>query len=226
LYKSISFQKASVITGIALLLMVFLAPFAFFYVFQNIIDPIDAAVTMQNITASQTLFRIGVMSLLIVVVLDIIVAWGFYILLAPVNKMLSMLAAWMRIIYASIFAIAISRYFTLVQLVKLADVGVDIQVLHGQIHLLVLGFADKWNLGLAIFGLHLVLVGILIFRSEYIPKVLGILLIIAGLGYMIDSAGKILMAYFDFNLALYTFIGEVVIIFWLLLKGRKMNVID
>jgi hypothetical protein len=84
-------------------------------------------------------------------------------------------------------------------------------------------FNYGWTIGLAIFGLHLLLLGYLVFKLlGYIPKILGVLVIIAGLGYMIDSFGNLLSPTYDANIALFTFIGEVLLILWLLIKGARL----
>lgn len=80
-------------------------------------------------------------------------------------------------------------------------------------------------MGLAIFGLHLILVGYLVFKSGYATKwmgiLLGVLLAIAGLGYMVDSFGRLLLPSYTASVAQVTFVGEVLLIFWLLWKGIK-----
>jgi hypothetical protein len=83
------------------------------------------------------------------------------------------------------------------------------------------GFTDAWNIGLAIFGVSLLIVGYLVFKSGYLPKFLGILVVIAGLGYLIDNLGKLLSPNYNITLSMFTFIGEVLLIFWLLWRGIK-----
>lgn len=68
--------------------------------------------------------------------------------------------------------------------------------------------------------MHLLLLGYLAYRSGYVPKGVGILLVIAGLGYAADSVGPVLSSGYTVELVLFTFIGEVVLLFWLLIKGR------
>jgi len=82
-------------------------------------------------------------------------------------------------------------------------------------------FQSGWNSGLILFGLHLMILGYLVFKSVYFPKFLGVLVAIAGLGYLIDSLGKILIPDYKLTIAMTTFIGEVLLIFWLLWKGIK-----
>ena len=152
-----------------------------------------------------------------------VVAWALYVLLKPVNKSLSVLAAWFRIVYAAIFAIALNNLMIVLQFLSGADYlkAFETNQLHVQVMLSFNAFTDGWNIGLIIFGLHLLVVGYLVFKSGYLPRFLGILVIIAGLGYLIDNLGKLLSANYNLSIAMFTFIGEVLLIFWLLWKGIK-----
>jgi hypothetical protein len=158
-----------------------------------------------------------------VAILDVVVAWALYIFLKPVNKSLSLLAAWFRVVYAAIFAIALNNLLTALQLINSADYlkAFEPNQLHAQVMSSLNAFTSGWDLGLAFFGLHLLVVGYLAFKSGYIPKFLGILLIIAGLGYLIDSLGKLLLPNYNVSIAMFTFIGEALLLFWLLWKGIK-----
>lgn len=219
----ISIRTAALVAGLGLLLMAILAPIANFGVFEQLIISGDATTTATNIVASAGLFRIGIVIFLIVAILDVVVAWALYILLKPVNKSLSLLAAWFRIVYAAILALALSNLLGVLQLLK-GDVflkAFEANQLQAQVMLSLNGFTDVWDLGLAFFGLHLIVLGYLAFKSGYIPKVLSILVIVAGLGYTIDSFGKFLSPSYNLSLATYLFIGEVLLIFWLLWKGIK-----
>lgn len=85
--------------------------------------------------------------------------------------------------------------------------------------LLLDSFRNEWSIGLGIFGIHLFFLGYLVFKSD--QKVLGILVILAGLGYFIDSFGEILLADYSLTIGLYTFVGEIILIFWLIWIGLK-----
>lgn len=222
-FADISLRTSAVVAGLGLLLMTILAPIANFGVIEKLIVSGDATTTANNIMASAGLFRIGIVIFLIVAILDVVVAWALYVLLKPVNKSLSLLAAWFRIVYAAILAFALSNLLVVLQLLK-GDGYLkvfDTNQLYAQAMLFLNAFTDGWNLGLVIFGLHLLILGYLAFKSGYIPKILGILVIVAGLGYTIDSFGKFLSPSYDLSLAMFTFIGEVLLIFWLLWKGIK-----
>jgi len=90
-------------------------------------------------------------------------------------------------------------------------------------------FNNTWLIGLVFFGLHLFVLGYLIFKSGYIPRILGILLIVASIGYLIDSFANFLLPnyteYKDIFLLVVVvpgIIGELSLTFWLLFKGAKI----
>ena len=97
----ISLRKAARVAGFGLLIS-FIAGFI---AFERFAVPGDAATTAYNIMASEMLFRIKIASYLIVLTLDVVVAWALYVLLKPVNKSLSLLMAWFRVVYATIYGI-------------------------------------------------------------------------------------------------------------------------
>jgi Domain of unknown function (DUF4386) len=78
-------------------------------------------------------------------------------------------------------------------------------------------FDDIWKLGLALFGCHLLLIGWLAFTSGLVPRFVGVLVAIAGLGYLIDNLAGLLSMSYGFELASFTFIGEVLLMIWLLM---------
>lgn len=218
----ISERQAALVTGLGLLLMCVLAPIAYFSVIQNLIVPGDASGTVANITDSLGSFRLSIVFLLLVAVLDIIVAWGLYVLLKPINKSLALLAAWFRVVYTAIFAVAIANLYNVLPLLE--GVGyseiLSADQLNTQVMLLLESYRIEWETGLAIFGLHLFLLGYLVFKSG--PRVLGGLVVLAGAGYIVDSFGKMLIPHYSLTIGLYTFAGEILLIFWLLwiwLKG-------
>ena len=69
----------------------------------------------------------------------------------------------------------------------------------------------------------MLLLGYLLFRAGYMKKILGILVLFAGLGYMADGIGKVLSSNYTITISAFTFVGEVVLIFWLLITGRKFK---
>jgi hypothetical protein len=124
-------------------------------------------------------------------------------------------------------------------LVNLLDV---VQLLHGagaaavqsgqleaRVASSIASFDNGWALALAIFGLHLVGLGALLFRSAAFPRFLGALVILAGAGYLGDSFGKILVPDYALTISVFTFVGEALLIVWLLwiaIKGSRSAAIS
>lgn len=77
------------------------------------------------------------------------------------------------------------------------------------------------NLNRILFAVHLLLIGYLAHQSGFMPRAFGILLVIAGLGYLADGFGAVMVADYSPIFAMFTFVGEVAIIFWLLIRGAK-----
>jgi hypothetical protein len=110
-------RQAARVAGIAILAIAILAFFANFFVLNALIVSGDAATTAANIMASEGLFRIGIASLLVVVVLDMVAAWALYIFFKPVNPSLALLTAWFRVVYAAIFGVALLNLLLALELV-------------------------------------------------------------------------------------------------------------
>ena len=115
--KNITISTSAIIAGIGLLVMAIIAPIANFSILQRLVVPDDAGKTFTNIAASEGQFRIGIILFLATAILDIIVAWALYILLRPVNRSLSLLAGWFRIVYAAMLGIVSFYLINVVQLI-------------------------------------------------------------------------------------------------------------
>lgn len=221
--KETSLRKIAVITGIGLLIMAVLAPIVHMNIFPSIIIAGDAQTTAINLKASLFFFKIGILFFLIIAILDITVAWGLYILVKPVNRNISLLAAWFRIMYAAILVVSLNN---LLNIFQFTDNSIFLNVFdqnqaNTQILYLFNSFQSLWDISMILFSIHLLILGALMLMAKYIPKFLSILIIIAGIGYLIDGVGNILFVNYNFQIAMFTFIGEVIMIFWLFWKGIK-----
>lgn len=211
-FTAMSLRTAALVAGVGLLLMAILSPIAYLNTFQSLVKFDDTALTAQNILNSIGAFRTCIILLFIVAILDIVVAWALYNLLIPANKNLSALAAWLRVIYAGIFIFAISKLYVALQVIT-ADGTQSMTYLKA--------FQSTWDMGLILFGFHLLVLGYLAFKSGYIPKWLAVFLVLASVGYIVDGFGKALSSDYSLNIAQFTFVGEVLLIFWLLWRGFK-----
>jgi Domain of unknown function (DUF4386) len=217
-----SIRHASLTAGVALLLMSVLAIFGKVVVVDGLTTAGDAARTAADVTASAGLFRLGIASLIVVIALDVVVAWALYRVFSPVSPSLSMLAATMRLVYSAVFMVAIGQLLSVSRLLGddanravLGGDQVEVQAMQGM-----LAFNDIWYVGQFLFGLHLLLIGYLAYRSGYIPRVLGVLLVVAGLGYATDSLGAVLSQNPWTDVSAFTFLGEFLLALWLVFRAR------
>lgn len=216
--------QAALIGGLGMLIMSG-TPYAEFGVYAKMVVPDDPAATLANIQARPGRFVTALMLFLLTFVGDLIVAWAFYYLLAPVNRALALLTAWLRIVYTVIAIVAVLKLATVYQWATGASYASSLEagVLQGQVALLLGSFRYEWMLSLVLFGFHLILLGYLVFRSGYIPKLIGLLLALAGLGYAFHYLGPYLFPGLDLGWMMVLFFGELIWMFWLLIRGWKIE---
>jgi hypothetical protein len=220
-----SIQKTARLAGALYLVITLVAMVAHFYVPSNIIVPGDAVATASNIVASQTLFRVGGIGAEMVILLcEIVLSIVLYVLFKPVNKTLSILAAVSRLAMTTIHGINLINYFFVILL--LGGTGYLAVFDAGQINALVMLFLEAhsygFTIGIAFLTLHVFLLGYLIFKSGYFPRILGVLFVLAGLGYLIDSFALLLSPMYDTTpafLVLPIAVAEIAFPLWLLIKG-------
>ena len=221
----ISLGSAALIAGLGLLVMVMTTPFAEFFVFPKLVVPNNPAETVKNIMANVVLFRLAILGYLLTFICDIVVAWALYIFLKPVNEHFSLLAAWFRLIYTVISLVALLNLVNVLRLLTSPNYVTmfDSSQINFQIMLSLRTFRNEWSLAYIFFGIHLLLLGYLVFRANYIPKILGILLIIAGFGWLIDNLQPFLFSDFNVEFGMIVGWGELIFMLWLLFRGSKMK---
>ncbi len=216
------------VAGFGYLIIIVTGIFAEFFVRSGLIVPGDAAATAANIVASEPLFRAGIASEFVMLTSDVLVAWALYVIFRDVSRSLALLAAFFRLAHAAV--VGASLLNTYVPLLLLSD-ATYLAVFDGdQLGALALLFLDAHSygyvVGLVFFAVHCLILGYLVIRSRYVPRVLGALLMVASLGYLIDGFGWTLVS----NYAAYegslapllfgpAFLGEISFCLWLLVKG-------
>lgn len=217
-------RRSALVSGVSLLVLAVVAGVVNFLVIDGLVTDGDATRTAEDVLASEGLFRLGIALLVVVVILDVVVAWALMTFFEPVDQGLSRLAAWFRLGYAAIFAVAIGQLLGVPLLLSDEQylTTFSIEQRRTQALAAVQAFQDIWHVGLALFGIHLILIGYLAYRSDYVPRILGLLLVIAGCGYLFDTFGGLLAADYSLNVAAVTFIGEAALMLWLLIKGRSV----
>ena len=193
----------------------------------NLVVAGDAAITAQNIMANDGPFRASIVGWFIAILGDMLRAWALYVFFRQVNKSLALLSAWFMLVHDAIFGSALLNLVFASEL--LSGAGLSIVFEPNQMHSLMTLFINGYNYGFQIgiffFSFHLGIIGYLVLKSGYVPKMLGILLIVAFLGYLITSLDIILLLNYPkiINQALMVpnFLSELSLIVWLVLKGGK-----
>ncbi len=198
-----------------------LAIFANFLALSPVLQPGDAAGTAAALQQSETSFRLGAVAFLGIFVIDVVVAWALWVLFRPVHRDLSLLSAWFRLTYTVVLGAALGFLYAALWL---AAAPTALGEAHDEAVLLALQTFDfTWVAGLAAFGAHLVVLGVLLLRARG-PRWIGWLLLAAGAAYVLDTVAHMLLSDYeaaaDLFLALVavpSVIGEMSFAVWLLL---------
>jgi hypothetical protein len=218
-------KKTARTAGILILIIAVFGPFSMMYVPSTLIVPGDAATTARNITASEGLFRLGIVSDSIVFLLEIAIVVTLYVLLRPVSKTLSLVAASGRLAMTVVQGVNVLNSYAALRLLSGADYLTVLEP--GQPHALMMLFLDVheflvlvWGL---FFGLHLFFLGYLVYKSGYIPRILGVLLVFSSLCYFTQSWGSILLPEYRETFAFIGLLSAVELAFalWLVIKGVR-----
>jgi hypothetical protein len=223
--KTNSLRKTARVAGFLYLIIFIVAAFAFFPV-SSIIVPGDATATANNIIASESLFRMSIVGWSVVLLTEVVLSVILYVLLKPVSKTLALVMMFSRLAMTTIQGMNLLNHSFALLLLSGADYLTVFEP--DQLHALVMLFLNAYNYGDLIwqlfFGLHLFLLGYLVYKSGYIPRIMGVLLVVAALLYLAQSYGSILLPKYEETLAqvvLLTMIPELLFPLWLVIKGVK-----
>lgn len=183
----------------------------------------NIAVTFENILPNQGRFRLGMAGRLVMAILDMVTAWALYVFLLPARDRLPLLAAWFRITSTIIWGLVIAHFYGVVQLLsnngRFSVVGApEIQT---QVASLPGALCDTRDIPYGFFEMHPTLLGVVAFRSGFVPRVFGVILALGGISYVIDHAGVILFPGFGLETSPLFDWGELISMFWLLIWGGK-----
>ncbi|HYK52066.1 MAG TPA: DUF4386 domain-containing protein [Candidatus Eremiobacteraceae bacterium] len=220
----LSLKQAALTVGLAYLLNP--VPYAEFNIYPKLVIPGNIAQTVANISANHGSFLLMIGFYLVNFIEDIIIAWALYLLLAPVNRSLSLLAAWLRLMYT---AVALYGMFNLVTVYRMVTTpefltNFGASQFDAQIDLLIHTFRYDYSFAICvIFSLHLILVGYLIIRSRYLPWWLGGLIVIDGAGWLVSNLAPYLYPNANLGYVMITAFGELVLMLWLLVFGWRLK---
>ncbi len=224
----INVKLSARIAGILYLIITVAAVIAHFKVPGALFVDGDPAATFGNIEASPSMLNMAVGAELVVLLSEVILSVLLYFLFKPVSPLLSGISAVSRLTMTGIHGINLLNYYFIFQLAGNPEYGTVFTI--PQLQQLTSLFIDAhgygFTLGVVFLSLHAVLLGYLIFRSGYFPKVLGILFLIASAGYLIDSLSLLFVPSYAVTsgfIAAPIVIAELAFPLWLLIRGLNMQ---
>jgi hypothetical protein len=216
-----SVNKTARVAGLLYLLLLPLGIFGILYVPATLVVPGDGATTVTNIIASASLFRLSIVSALMVQIVNMAVVLVLYRLLKPVNKTVASLMVIFLLVAVPIAMLNEINRAAVLLLVSDTDslTGFAADQRQALVALFLGIHTYGVNIASIFWGLWLLPMGYLVFRSGFLPRILGVLLIIGGFGYLVDFFTHFLLPNYGVTVSQFTFIGEILFPLWLLIKG-------
>ncbi len=215
------------IAGLNYLIIIFAGVFAEFFVRSQLIVSGDPAATASNITGSETLFRFGIALDLVMIGADLIVAVALYALLRPINRHLALLTALFRVVMDSILGLNLLNLLAALMLLDGSAGGSGFAPADLQSGAMVLldAHALGYSIALIPFGFGTMIVSYLLYKSNFVPRIVALMLGLAAAVYLSGSFLHILApeAYETFEVAYAVpFVAELALALWLTFKGVRI----
>jgi hypothetical protein len=221
-----SLKKTARTAGVLYLILAVVGPFSLMIAGTNLIVPGDAAATAANIAAAESLFRWGMVGDSIIFLTEIVLSVILYMFLKSVNKTWSLVAMTSRLAMATLQGLNLLN--KLLALLFAGGAGFLTAFEPDQLQALVMLSLTAYSYVQVVwglfFGLHLMVMGYLVVKAEYIPAILGYLLMLTALGYLSDSYARLLLPAYGETpifLVIPMALGELIFPLWLLIKGVK-----
>jgi len=200
--SKMSSRKAATVVGVAFIISVVIVTLIDDFLLANFIVPGDTAALARDIETIGKLFGFAIVGYLLVLALDSIIGLALYVVLKPANKNLALLTGVLRLLYACTLTIG---------LFALAFQIIDVY-----------SYASIKLIGYIFFALHILVLGYSVFKSGYIPKSLGVLLMFASFTYIVffvdTNLPKTVMMSIMFIMA----IAELALCIWLIVKRNRL----
>jgi hypothetical protein len=194
------------------------------FVLSKLVVEGDASATAMHISAHQNFFRLGFAVLVLSIVSSIVMTVLFYELFKPVNRTISLLAAFIHLVGLAIMGIG-----SLLQLAPLVILGggqylgvFNVDQLNAQAYMFLQFSAQAFDAFIVFFGFYCVLLGYLIFKSTFLPRIVGALMSLAGLGYLTFLARPLASYLAPYNL-FPAAVAEISLMLWLLIVGVNVQ---
>lgn len=206
-------------TGWSLIFMTLVAIFSVGYAYQTVYSTEHFSSLKESLISNKVLYQYMLLGIGVILILDLLVSYTLYIYFEKDNKKIALISAIIRVIYTIIFGVA--TFYLINNLNN--EIGNELVKQNFR------KFEFTWNFGLLIFGLHIILIGILMKLHKGVPKTLWYLTLFAGVSYIVVHFLKLSIPQSEFVgtlemiLALPMAIGELGLAIWLIIKGGKLN---
>lgn len=224
--NSSSLKNTARIAGLLYLILIITGIYGIMYIPSQIIVAGDTVATANNILSNELLFRTGALNDIISNTIFLFLVLVLYRLFKQVNENKAKLMFALVIVQIPVVFMMEAFNITSLMILK-GEILKTFELNQRQdLAMLFLKINDYGTLPLEMFwGLWLLPFGLLVYKSEFIPRIFGILLVIAGIAYMIDSTISLLFPNYSVFVnkptLLLVAIGEISIMLWLLIKGVK-----
>lgn len=221
-----STRKTARIAGFLYLLLALTGAFSILYVPSALVVFGDAAATAENIASSQLLFRAGILSGIVSHVVFVLLVLVLYHLLREISRKQAMLMVALVVIsVATGFVNTINQLGALIALSGAEFLSVfEEPELDALAYLFIRLHSHGIQIIQIFWGLWLFPFGLLVYQSRFIPKILGVLVIVAGVGYLLGTITFLILPQYQSTLSMLITLlemGELPIILWLLIVGAK-----
>ncbi len=220
-------KKTARIAGLIYLGVVLNGLFSLMYVPSKLFGSENASLTFQNIVSSESLFRFGIVSGLLCYGFFLFLPLVLYKLFKSVDENYSRLMVLLAVVTVPMYFINAQNQFTVLSLISASNhFGLNTEQIQSQVLL----YLEQYDNGMRVIhifsGLWLLPFGYLVFKSGFLPKVFGLLLMLGCIGYLINFLGNTLDPNYSkigisFYLSLPASLGEIGICLWLMIMGVR-----
>jgi hypothetical protein len=220
------------VAGFWYLLLVIIGPLRLIYIPSKLFVPGNATATVNNIAAHELLFRLGIAGDLAGAVILIFLTLAFYRLFAGVDRNLAVLVViFGGVMPALIYFVGVVSDFGALMVVRGADfLSVFDKPQRDALAMLFLKLRDHQNTAAEIlWGVWLLPLAVLVYRSRFLPQFLGVWLALGGFAYLALSLAGVLWPQYQgkvFTISQPAFFGEIALMLWLVIKGAKPQAVD
>jgi hypothetical protein len=199
---NVSTRKAAIVVGIAFITSVVIVTLIDDFLLANFVVPGDIKSLASDIEANRSLFVFAVIGYLLVLALDSTIGLALYVVLKPANKHLASLTAVLRLLYA--FTLVIGLFCLVFQMID------------------VYGYESVKLIGYIFFALHILVLGYSVLKSAYIPKSLGILLVVASFTYIVFFVDLNLTEALQLIIMFTMLAAELSLSIWIIVKRKRL----